>query len=105
MGTISTYSRDDRQRKDTIEKLGEKTTHLFEGWRREIMGWRGSEGRGDEVEGEEAARIERIERAWAAWKVALEWSKRNEFGVRSFGWIALGVLVEELGEWLLGDQE
>lgn len=84
VGTISATSKDKRRKQEVITRLQEQTSVLFEGLREDICGY------GEDEE-------ERVERAFAAWGAALE-EDQTGFGVRTFGWITLGLLLGLVAE-------
>lgn len=84
VGTISATSKDKRRRQDMIIQLQEQTPALFEATREETCGYE------EEVE-------EQVQRAFAAWWAALE-ADQTQSGVRTFGWIAMGVLLRLMAE-------
>ncbi|ORY85390.1 RNA dependent RNA polymerase-domain-containing protein [Leucosporidium creatinivorum] len=84
IGTISAPAKDDRKRRDSIVRLQEQTGELMELCRAEILGF-------------ETSLELQAQRAWAAWMAAKE-ADAKDFGVKSFGWLALGVLLEVLEE-------
>lgn len=73
-------SRDRRHRQDTITRLQEQTSRLFEATREEVLG------------DPEATDAEQAERAWAAWYAALAADQRD-FDVQSFAYLALELAV------------
>lgn len=82
VGTIVAVSCGGRFRGDIISKLQEHTAAHFSATRDDILG----------SEGDEA---ERTQRAWAAWHAAKS-SNQARFGVKSFGYIALDVLLSQV---------
>lgn len=97
VGTVAAPSKDHRLRQDKISKLQEQTGSLFSAYRKEIEGYAGEE---DPSEQSQLARV--ALRAWAAWYAAVE-EDQDAYGVKTFGWLALGVLMEVLAE-MNGDQ-
>ncbi|KAI5478467.1 hypothetical protein MNV49_005108 [Pseudohyphozyma bogoriensis] len=85
VGTILAPSKDKRGKRDTIARLQEHTADLFARLRQEIAG---------DEEGDVALQAER---AWAAWHAALR-SNQEEYGVKTFAWIVLGVLLDNVAE-------
>lgn len=89
IGTISSStSKDPRMRREATTRLQEQTEQLFEAVRMEVGG------------AEEGEREERMERAWAGWEVAVR-EDQTRFGVKSFAYVCMGVLlklIEEEGE-------
>lgn len=67
-----------------IIQLQEQTPALFEATREETCGYE------EEVE-------KQVQRAFAAWWAALE-ADQTQSGVRTFGWIAMGVLLRLMAE-------
>ncbi|KAL8279909.1 hypothetical protein RQP46_007759 [Phenoliferia psychrophenolica] len=82
-GTMVAHSRDRRLRNDTITQLHEHTATLFDATRLDILGY------------EEEEEAEQTNRAWAAWTVARSLDQRK-FGVKSFGYLALEVLLSQI---------
>lgn len=81
VGTISAPSKDDRRRRDGIARLQDQTASLFGMLRDDIVGY------------EETPLEEQALWAWASWHAALE-ADPSDFGARSYGWVALGALLE-----------
>lgn len=84
VGTIIQKSSQPRKRKDMMSKLREQTDLLVRGVREELEG-------DDDTPQEEI-----LERAWVAWRLANQAGKRNIFGAKSFGWVALGAIFESI---------
>lgn len=84
IGTIMTVSKDKRRRQDAITRLEEQTESLFEELRYEISG----EDEDMEIQ---------IIRAWAAWNAGLN-SNQEEFGVKTYSWLSLGLLLDLIVE-------
>lgn len=82
IGTIDQKTSQRHKRKYTMWKLHENTEFLVRGIREALMG-------DDSVELEESLR-----RAWEAWEFSI--SRDSTFGAQSFGWIALGLILEEI---------
>ncbi|KAK4703609.1 proteasome activator subunit 4, partial [Phenoliferia sp. Uapishka_3] len=82
VGTMVAVSRDRRLRNDIITKLQEQTAALFEATRDEILG-------ADDDD------VIKTRRAWAAYN-ASTMENPKQFGVRSFAFIALGVLLDQI---------
>lgn len=80
IGTIA--QKTSQRRKRRCAKLHENTEFLVRGIREALMG-------NDSVELEES-----LTRAWKAWEISI--SQVPTFGAQSFGWIALGLLLEEI---------
>lgn len=80
ISTISAPAKDDRKRRDTIVRLQDQVGELMEAYRNEILG-------------HETTLEEQAARAWAGWTAAREGDPKA-FGVKSWGWLALGVLLE-----------
>ncbi|KAL8279159.1 hypothetical protein RQP46_008415 [Phenoliferia psychrophenolica] len=79
-------ARETRSQRDAAMRMRERTGALFDALRREVGG------------GEEKGMVWRAKRAWAAWTLAKETggSKRTPFGVCSFAWLSMGILLESL---------
>jgi RNA-dependent RNA polymerase len=99
LGTITAPSKVRRHRDDLIARLQLHTTTLFEATRDGIAG--GEEA--DDSAGTVEAVEQRTLRAWAAWMTAVE-AEGSEFGVKSFGWVALQLVFEAMRE-LDGEEE
>lgn len=86
LGTIVSSAKNNKQKKDSIERLADFSGILFAGLRREVGGGRVGGGR--------------VERCWAAWGAAVA-DHQDGWGVATFGWVVLGELreaLEEVGE-------
>jgi RNA-dependent RNA polymerase len=84
MGTIIAKSAQPRMRTDSMSAMREETNVLVRRMWKEIEG-------GDEVVIKDWAN-----RAWTAWRVSL--TKKDLFGGKSFGWIALRAIFEVINE-------
>lgn len=84
IGTIVQKTSQRRKRVEMMAKVREGTERLVRGIREELAG-------DDSVGAEESLR-----RAWMAWELSL--SQGNTFGVKSFGWVALGAIFEAVKE-------
>ncbi|KAI0061951.1 RdRP-domain-containing protein [Artomyces pyxidatus] len=81
-GTIVAKCTQPRRRTDAMSQLRDQTSMLVKHIREEIEG-------DDDLSNEEWLR-----RAWAAWLASF--ARRNEFGAKSFGWIALGEIFDAM---------
>lgn len=85
LGTIASAAKDGRRKKECLERLVEATSLLYGRLRRDVAG--GAEGE------------ERVRRLWAAWVAGREFDDGWErWGVRVFGWVVLGGLMEAVEE-------
>lgn len=118
VGVIAASSGDRREKREATARLEAQTGELFSMLRAEIIGeieegledWMGElEIDDDLAHGQEqgAMRVEVVRRAWAAWKVACAQSASEPddgkpkgqpkwFGIRSFGMVALDMVLGEL---------
>lgn len=87
LGTIAAPAKAHRQRQDQTARLNLQSSTLYDMLTDSI---RGAE---DAVEG----RGQVVERSWAAWMAAVD-AGGTEYGVKSFGLVALQVLLEGLTE-------
>lgn len=78
VGTITQQTTQPRKRKEHMVKVREETDRLVRGIREELEDGIGSE--------------ETLHRAWTAWEFSV--SQGDTFGAKSFGWIALGLILE-----------
>lgn len=85
VGTILAASKDKKGKQDLIIQLQEQINDLFSELRQEI------------ARDEEGDLGEQAKRAWAAWHSALEFNQEI-YGVKRFGWVALGLLLSNLAE-------
>lgn len=84
IGTILAVTKDKHRKQEAIARLQEQTKSLLEELR-------------DYIAGEELELEELVLRAWAAWNAGIK-SDQREFGVKTFCWISLGVLLNLIGE-------
>ena len=84
MSTIIAKSAQPRLRKDSISSMRDETNSLVRRMWKELEG-------GDEVVVKDWAN-----RAWTAWRLSL--MKKNMFGAKSFGWMALRAIFEVIKE-------
>jgi len=82
IGTIVAKSSQPRRRRDVMAKMREVTEQLVRHLREELEG------------GEDSTLEGSLERAWAAWQLSV--IKRDHFGAKSFGWLALGAIFEAI---------
>jgi RNA-dependent RNA polymerase len=82
IGTINTKCAQPRRRKDMITRMRDQTTELVSSIREDLMG---ESGRSLE---------ESLKDAWAAWRFSLDKGNAGLPGMKSFGWIALGLVCE-----------
>lgn len=80
VGTIVAKCSQPRKRKDLMSRLREQTTLLVNEIREELMG------------DEDCPLEDGLMRAFVAWELSN--IEQNNFGAKSFGWIALGVVFE-----------
>lgn len=83
---VGSGAQEDRSRRDLAMRMRERTAALFDLLRKEIEG------------GEELGPVRRAKRAWAAWSAARSagGERKTPYGVATFAWIAMGVLLETL---------
>ena len=84
MSTIIAKSTQPRKRKDNISTMRDKTSFLVRRMWKELEG------------GDKVVKKDWANRAWTAWRVSL--MKKNMFGAKSFGWIALRSIFEVIKE-------
>ncbi|KAF4623572.1 hypothetical protein D9613_001948 [Agrocybe pediades] len=82
VGTIIQKTSQPRKRKDAMAKLRESTDLLVRAIRDFFVG--------DET----MTHRDHLRRAWCAYELSLD--KKNEFGAKSFGWVALGAAFEAI---------
>jgi hypothetical protein len=82
IGTISQRFTDQRRRKDMLSRLRESTDALVRHIRYTLEGGKAESGE------------DFLRRSWCAWQVAL--NKGSQFGAQSFGWLALGCILEAI---------
>ncbi|PPQ73220.1 hypothetical protein CVT24_010030 [Panaeolus cyanescens] len=84
VGTISEKTSQPRRRIELMSKLRERTTRLAQVQR---------EG----IEGDDIVDVQkRLDRCWMAFQLAK--ANKSEFGAQSFGWIALGCILDTIEE-------
>ncbi|PPQ73217.1 hypothetical protein CVT24_010027 [Panaeolus cyanescens] len=84
VGTIAEKSSQPRRRKELMSTLREKTNRLVEGTR-------------EALEGDDSVNVDGwLERSWIGFLLAK--SYKEDFGAQSFGWVALGSILDALAE-------
>ncbi|KAH9898493.1 RdRP-domain-containing protein [Cubamyces lactineus] len=84
IGTIVAKCSQPRKRKDLVARMREQTATLTSDIRNELAGE------------EDLPLVQRLQRAWIAFRVAT--LKEDQFGARSFGWLALGAIFDAIKE-------
>ena len=82
VGTITQQTTQPRKRKEHMTKVRESTDRLVRSIREELEG-------NDSIGSEET-----LFRAWTAWEFSV--SQGDAFGAKSFGWVALGLILETI---------
>lgn len=83
-GTITQKTSQPRSRKEQMTKVRESTDTLVKGVRLEL-------------EGDEDRTLEDyLKYAWLAWELSFVEAKKEKFGAKSFGWLALGVIFDAM---------
>ena len=83
VGTIVAKCSQPRKRRDLMAKMRELTDRLVRSVREELAG-------------EDGALTSSLERSWIAWRLSI--IKKDTFGAKSFGWVALGGIFEAIKE-------
>ncbi|KAF9056326.1 RNA-directed RNA polymerase 2 [Panaeolus papilionaceus] len=84
VGTIVEKSSQPRRRKELMSTLREKTTRLVEGAR-------------EALEGDDSVNVDGwLQRSWVAFQLAK--ANQTQFGAQSFGWVALGSILDAVTE-------
>lgn len=82
IGTITQKTSQPRTRKEYMTKVREMTDTLVKGVRMEL-------------EGDEDRTLEDyLKYAWLAWELSFVEAKKEKFGAKSFGWLALGAIFD-----------
>ncbi len=87
VGTIVARCSQPRQRRDIMAKMRERTDELVISTKADISG------------GNDIGLGKWLQRAWIAWEISERSAKKEVFGARSFGIIALGSMFEALVEY------